>query len=243
MTLDIGEALEEGFSSIFTRNAGILMGVLYLISLMTNIFGDSLIQAATRQGAAPGSAAAAPLAANIPIAVSGVGVLVFALLSSVFTIGTIRYFVSEEGEDNIKRSYFTDNLAWVLANMIIGSIAFSIIVGLGFLALIIPGFFLLASLYFWQFYVIDQNHSFIEGLRSSWRDTKNNRLRTFILLAIVLVGGGAFSLTVALILGLVAGLLGAGAATGALLGLLPSALVTVFTLATFSKAYNQISGE
>lgn len=240
MTLSIGEALEEGLSSTFTRNAGILMGILYLITFVTNIFGDSLIDDLARESATTG-AATAPLALNLPVAVSGVGTLVFALLSSVFTIGTIRYFLSDERE-SIRKSYFTDNLGWVLANMIVGSLAFSIIVGLGFVALIIPGFFLLASLYFWQFYIIDQNHSFIEGLKNSWRDTKNNRLRTFALLGIVIVGGGVASITVALVLGLIAGLLGAGAATGAVLGLIPSAVVTVFTLATFSQAYTQIKG-
>lgn len=238
MTLSIGEAIEEGLSTTFTRNSGILMGAIFVISLITSIFGDSLI-AELPQPEASSGAAMAPLALNIPMIVSGIGVFVFALISSVFTIGAVRYFVSEEKE-SIKKSYFTDNLGWVLANILVGGLAFSLIVGIGFLALIIPGFFLLSALYFWQFYVIDQNQSFIEGLKSSWRDTKNNRLRTFALFVIISIGGGAFSLTVALVLGFTAGLLGAGAATGAVLGLLPSAVVTVFTLATLSQAYTQI---
>lgn len=237
MTLSIGEAIEEGLNTTFTRNSGILMGILFLITLVTSIFGDSLIGEVYSEQVASG-AMMAPLALNLPTAVSGIGISVFALLSSVFTIGAVRYFI-DEGE-SIERSYFTENLGWVLANIIVGSLAFTLIVGLGFLALIIPGFFLLASLYFWQFYIIDQNHSFIKGLKSSWRDTKNNRLRTFALLTVVLIGGGTFSLTTALLLGFIAGLLGAGAPTGAVLGLLPSAVVTVFTLATFSQAYTQL---
>jgi hypothetical protein len=76
---------------------------------------------------------------------------------------------------------------WVVLNMFVGGIVFSLVVVLGFIALVIPGFFLLVSLFFWNFYVAVEDENFIEAFKDSWALTKGDRLSLFLLGVIVVV--------------------------------------------------------
>jgi membrane-anchored glycerophosphoryl diester phosphodiesterase (GDPDase) len=58
--------------------------------------------------------------------------------------------------------------------IIIAEILLFVIVGVGLLALIIPGLYLLARLAFWPIIVIDQDISVAEALNKSWEITKNH---------------------------------------------------------------------
>lgn len=244
MSLDIGAAIEDGLSRTLTRNAAILMGVFALLSVVSTVFAESLVRNLIEQGffgevpAPTMMAAATPLALDIPTAVSGLMLTVVSLLSTVVTIGAVRVFVSDETEA-VPTDYFTDNILWVLANVVVGGLVFAVVLSIGFVAFIIPGFFLLSALYFWNFYVIDQGQNFFEAMKSSWRDTQDNRLRTLALLLIVLVASGVFSFAAGLVLGLI-GTLVAGSAGNSLLTIIPSVIITVFSLATFTEAYKQI---
>jgi len=244
MSLNIGEAIENGLDRTFKRNAVILMGIISVLSLISQVVGDSLTKKMIEQGAygsLPNSelmASNAPLALNLPVPASGALLLIFSLLSTVVTIGMVRVFVSDE-ERKIPTEFFTDRILWTIANLVVGSIVFSIVLGLGFIALVIPFFFLLSALYFWNFYIIDEGQNFYEAMKSSWRDTKDNRIRVLGLLLIVFVGSTAFLLVTAGILGII-GTLVSGPALSSVLGIIPSAIVTVFSVATFTQAYKQL---
>lgn len=245
MNLDIGEAIENGLSRTLKRNSVILMGLFALLTIVSSVFADSLVRNLLEQGffgnvpAPTATATATPLALNISTPISALMLTVVSLLSTVFTVGTIRTFVSDETE-TVPTEYFTDNILWVLANLVVGGLVFAIVLSIGFAAFIIPGFFLLATLYFWNFYVIDQGQNFFEAMKSSWRDTEDNRLRTLALLLIVLIASGVFSFVTGLVFGLIGGFIG-GSAGGSILTIIPSAIITVFTLATFTEAYKQVS--
>lgn len=245
MSLDIGAAIENGLERSLKRNSIILMGIFALVSLISTVFGDSMTKAIIESGALggpvqPGAlASATPLALDISPMLSGAMLLLVSLVSAAITVGAIRLFISEETE-SVPTEIFTDNILWVLANIIIGSIFFAIVLGIGFVAFLIPGVFLLSALYFWNFYIIDEGQNFFQAMKSSWRDTKDNRIRTLALLLIVLIATGTFSIITSLILGFLGGLV-AGTAGGSVLSIIPSAIVTVFTLATFTEAYKQLS--
>lgn len=243
MSLDIGEALENGFNRTLTRNSAIFIGLFSVVSLLTTIFSDSLVRSMIDQGMfdVPGqvsSGTATPLALGLPASVSGALLVVISILSTLVTIAAVRVYVTDETR-SIPRDYFTDKALWTVANIIGGGILFGLIVGIGFLALVIPGIFLLSALYFWNFYVIDEGQNLVEAMKSSWRDTKENRLRTLGLLILVVVATGVFGGVTGVALGFVGNAI-AGPALTAGLNVVTSSVITVFTIATFTQAYTQL---
>lgn len=245
MSLDIGEAIEKGLDRSLERNSIILMGVFAATTLISIVFSDSLVKSVIESGAFgqlrnPSQlATATPLALDISPALSGAMLLVVSIISTIITVGAVRIFISDETE-SVPSEVFKDNILWVLANILVGALVFAIVVGIGFVAFFIPGVFLLSALYFWNFYVIDEGQNFFQAMKSSWRDTKDNRIRTLGLLLIVLVATAVFSIVTGIVFGFIGGLV-AGTAGGSVLSIIPSAIVTVFTLATFAEAYKQLS--
>ena len=249
MSLDIGEAIENGLERALNRNSAILMGLFFVVSLISQVFGDTSMRSFLEQGNLTpffqelveqfSIAELTPLAMDLPQGVVTAGGMITALLSLIITVGTVRAFLSD-GELDIEASYFTDNILWVLANVVAGAVVFGLTLTAGFVALIIPGIFLFVSLFFWSFYVIDQDLNFFEALKSAWRDTKGNRLMTLALLFIVFIGNAVLTTVVGGLLSVVGSTIG-GLALGSVLGLVPSAIGMVLTWAIFTEGYRQIS--
>ncbi len=249
MSLDIGEAIEKGLDRALNRNSAILMGMFFLVSIISQVFGDTIMKNLIEKGnfgpqfsemiSQFSVSELAPLALGLSTEAAMAGSMLVSLISVLVTVGTVRTFLSE-GEVDIKASYFTDNILWILANTIAGAFVFGLAVVAGFGAFIIPGVFLLVSLFFWSFYVIDQDQNFFEALKSAWIDTKGNRLMTFALLIIVFIGNTVFNAVVGTVLNVAGAFIG-GLAIGSVLGLIPSAVAIVFTWAIFTEAYRQIS--
>lgn len=249
MSLDIGEAIQKGLDRALNQNSAILMGLFFVVSLISQVFGDTSMRNFLQRGdLGPffqdlveqfSIAELTPLALDIPQEVVAAGGMITALLSLIITIGTVRAFL-KDGELNVETGYFTDNILWILANVIAGAIVFGLIVSAGLVAFVIPAVFLFVSLFFWSFYVIDQDLNFLEALKSAWRDTKGNRLMTFALLIIVFIGNGVFNTVVGGLLRFLGSLAG-GSAVGSIIGLVPSAIAMVFTWAIFTEAYKQLS--
>jgi len=122
-------------------------------------------------------------------------------------------------------------------NYVVGSIVFAIVVGLGFVALVIPGIFLLVTLAFWTVFVAVEDETFVAGFRRSWALTRGHRLRLLLLgitvLLLTIAVSAVFSLG-----GVVGGPVGSflGAVGAAIAG----AVTTVFSLAALAAAYNQL---
>lgn len=231
MTVNIVHVVQEAVNRTIKRNGLMLMAVIFLLSILSGFVGLGIAQYTFNQQApASGVQSVAPIA--IPPLVGVILVLVIALANLVVSIAAIRVFVSDETE-RLPREYFTRNMGWAILNLIVGGIVFGIAVGLGFLLLIIPGLFLLVSLFFWSAFVAVEDQNFIEAFSSSWNLTKGHRLKLFLLGVVV------FLITIA------AGIIFSfGNIVGSFVGLfvtqIGTAVATVFSTAALAVAYNQL---
>ena len=232
MPVSITSILKEAANRSVKRNGLILMGILFVLSLFSGLLGAGLVQYAGNQQFVPVDGQTTALVVLPPL-VAGLLSLVVGLVSLVVSIAAIRVFVSDETE-RLPRAYFTRNMGWAALNFIVGAIVFGIAVGLGFVALIIPGIFLLVSLFFWSAFVAVEDQNFIEGFRSSWGLTKGHRLKLLLL-----------GIVVALIGAVVGAVFGVGAVGGAFVGFVfaqvASAIVTVFSTAALAAAYTELT--
>lgn len=249
MSLDIGEAIENGLDRALNRNSAILVGMFFVVTVISQVLRDSIMRNLLEAGsfgpefseliAQFSMSELTPLAVGLSTEVATAGTALLSFLSVLVTVGTVRAFL-DEGDLTVESSYFTDNILWILANIVAGAVVFGLLLAVGFTAFIIPGVFLLVSLFFWSFYVIDQDLNFFEALKSAWRDTKGNRLMTLALLFIVFIGNAVFNTVVGGLLSVVGSLIG-GLALGSVLGLVPSAIAMVLTWGILTEGYRQVS--
>lgn len=232
MTLSVISVLKEAAIRSSKRNGLMFMGIFFVLSVLSGLLGAGLVQYTANQPFVP--VEAQPNAVLVlPAIVAGVLSLLIGAATLVVSIAAIRVFVSDETE-RVPREYVTRNIGWAALNLIVGAIIFGLAVALGFVALLIPGLFLLVTLVFWSVYVTVEDQAVIESFRSSWRLTRGSRLPLFLLgLAVVLLSA---------IINTVFGVgFVAGAIAGSLLVQLGSAIVTVFSTAALAAAYNALN--
>lgn len=232
MSLTISPVLKEAANRSIERNGLILMGILFVLSAISGLLGAGMAQYAGNQQFVPVETQINALLVLPPL-LAGLLSLIIGIATLVVSIAAIRVFVSDETE-RLPREYFTHNMGWAAVNFIVGAIVFGMAVMLGFIALVIPGIFLLVTLAFWSVYVASEDQNFIESFRSSWGLTRGHRLKLLLLgiavfLAAVVVNA-VFSI------GFVA-----GATVGFVLAQVASAVVTVFSTATLATAYNELN--
>lgn len=119
-------------------------------------------------------------------------------------------------------------------NYVVGAIVFSILVGIGFLLLIIPGIYLTVALYFWFVHVAVEDGNWAKAFQKSWDLTRDNQWSLLGLGVIVVIAGGTLVnviLVVATTLSPWAELIANVVVLGAF---------AVFTWATTARAYVQI---
>lgn len=235
MTIDIGAAIEDGLKRVWSKDAGILAGLFFVVGLLSQVGADTLLE-----GLAPtiGPVDQTPLAIGSSIGVGGfIGVLA-AVLSLALAAVTMRTLVSKAG-DSIPEEYYRRNMLYVVVNLLVGGIVFGVAVVAGLFLLIIPGLFILTALYFYTFEIAVNDKNFIEAMKSSWNLTAGNRLRLFALGVIVFVGAGLASVVAT---APVAALEFAGlpSVVSALVSNLVSAVIGVATLGIAAAAYNQL---
>ena len=224
MDLDLEGILKRGLRRSVSRNGQVLMGVLFVGYLLEELAGVGVARSAAGQQPPPvdpGSVAPSPLAAVASLLVGVLGLIV--------TIGAIRVFVGDETE-RLPREYFTRNVLWAAVNFVVGAIVFGIVVALGFVALVVPGIYLLIALGFWSAFVAVEDQNFVEALRSSWRLTRGHRFEVFV----VAVAG--FFVTV-----LISGLFGIGTLFGGFAEVVftqaGAAVTAIVSTAIFAQTY------
>lgn len=229
MAVAVTSIVQEAVNRSVKRNGLMLMGLLFALELLNALLGAG----STLSGAIPqfgSDSVQTNTAPVLPPLVAEVLSLAIGLASLVVTIAAIRVFVSEETE-RLSSEHFTRNMGWTALHVISGTIVFGIAVALGFVALLIPGIFLLVTLGFWSVYVAVADQTFIEGFRSSWDLTHGHRLSLLLLIIpIVLL------LTIVNGIGLIAGPLG-----GVVLAQAGSAIIIVFSTAILAAAYNELT--
>lgn len=231
MAVNIVHVVQEAVNRTIKRNGLMLMGIIFVLSILSGLVGVGIAQyTINQQVPASGAQSVAPIA--IPPLIGGILLLFVVLANLVVSIAAIRVFVSDETE-RLPREYFTRNMGWAILNLIVGGIVFGIVVSLGFLLLIIPGFFLLVSLFFWTAFVAVEDQNFIEAFSNSWSLTKGHRLKLFLLGVVV------FLITIAVSIVFSVGNV-AGNLVGLLVTQIGTAVVTVFSTAALAVAYNQL---
>lgn len=232
MSLDIGEALNNGFNRTFQRNGLMIAGLVFVTGLLNTVMAQTLLRE-IYSNVQTTATQPTPLALPIGPVATGVLWIPVAIFSIAVGITALRTFVSQETESILRESY-TRNMAMAILNTAVGSVVFGILVAIGFIFLIVPGIFLLVSLYFWTVYVAVEEQNFVEAFRSSWNLTKGNRLMLLLLGLIV----GVISWITGIVTGAptVLGLKAVGVVTTQIGG----ALVSVFGSATLAQVYNQL---
>lgn len=233
MSLNIGRSLQEGLARTVARNGLALTAVMAVVTAVTmttyNTAFVSLLPATANQP----MAMFGPTLPLSPAVATAVTALLY-LVTIVVVAAALRTFVSEDTR-SLPGTRFTRNLPLMLVNLVIGYILFFLALWIGFLLLIVPGIYLLVSLYFWFVLVTVEDENFWAAFKGSWAMTKGNRWSLLGLGLIVMAVG-------AVVYGVLFAVSWAGSpwlslAVYAVLG----SAYSVFSLATTARAYVQIS--
>ena len=250
MSVDIGQAIEEGGKRTVARNGLYLVVVLWALGVLSALFGNTVARGMFQQfqgqlgsgmgpgGMGPGGFGAGTMmgpSLGLSPGLAWVLSLVVSLVSLVVAAGALRTFVTDDTE-TLPGERFTRNLGWMLVNLVVGGIIFGIAVGIGFVLLVIPGLFLLVSLFFWAFYVAVEDENFWAGFQNSWALTRGNRIMLFVLGVVVAI----ISIIISWVFG-IPQLVGLTGWIGLLVAQFGSALGSVFVLATASRTFLQLA--
>lgn len=232
MSLPILDTAERGIRRALTRNGLVLMAILFVLSLV-----GALLDAGVTRLFGVQFDPAAPTELSFALPAAGVLALslVVSVLSLVVVIGAIRVFVSDETE-RLSSEVFTRRMTMAWLNAFVGAIVFGIVVALGFVAFVVPGFFLLVALAFWTVYVAVEDEDFLTGMRRSWALTRGNRLSLFAL--------GFVMFLVTFVVSVAFGIVGVlGAPVALVLAQAASAVTTVLGISVLATAYRTLTAD
>ncbi|WP_049986263.1 hypothetical protein [Halobellus rufus] len=182
MSLNIGSAVTNGLGRVVNRNGGILLLVAAVLGVLWQLLVNSIFVQMLPSDF-PGSLG---LTIDLPFGILAVsGLLVFVLLSYL-TIVAIRTFVAGE-TTQIPSEFLQRRIPWVLANLIVGGIVFTLLLFIGTLLFVIPGIIVYLSLLFMTVYIAVNDENFLSAMSSSWHLTRGSWIRLFVLLAIIIV--------------------------------------------------------
>jgi hypothetical protein len=231
MSLNIGDALSTAAEKL-TTTAGLQLGGLYVLAVLLTTVGSNSIAAA----ASPQISESSQIGLALPVGAAGGGVLLAlgVILGLVLTVVVLRTVDHDASELDSIPDGAADNLAKTIVFLLVAGIIQGILVAIGFIFLVIPGLFVLVSLYFAQVYIAVEGEGPLEGLSSSWGLAKGNRLSIFGLVLVV----GVISFLGALVGQAVAT---ASPAAGSLVSAAVSGFLSVFTTAALVDAYHQLT--
>jgi hypothetical protein len=258
MTLDIGRAVEEGFSRLTARNGLLLFVVFLLVGVVSAVAQQSLSVAAlealvqTAESAGTGTEGAftpeqlqqlrdqlqtqreaSPLAVDVPAIVALSLVFTFALVAEAATMVAIRAFASDSAD--ALPTDATDRLLSVTLNGFIGGIVLAVLVTIGLVLFILPGVFFYVVFVFLRQEIALRDRNFVDALAESYELTKENRLTLFGLVAILVVVS-----LVGLVPAFAATLVGVPSLVATGIGLFVGPVVALFGIAVTTRAYVQL---
>ncbi|PSQ56787.1 hypothetical protein BRD22_04610 [Halobacteriales archaeon SW_8_68_21] len=182
MSLQIGATISNGLRRVANRNGLLLVLASVVLGTAWQVAFNSAVAAALPSEIAGELAPAVngPLPVLVALAVATF------LLLPVLSIAAVRTFVAGE-TDRIPREFFTRRMVWVVANLVVGGLAFSVLLMIGTLLLVIPGIVVYVSLLFMTVFVAVEDENFVAAMRDSWQLTRGSWLRLFGLLLVVIV--------------------------------------------------------
>ncbi|AUV83064.1 hypothetical protein C2R22_16600 [Salinigranum rubrum] len=245
MSLQLGTALKRGAGHVLSR-AGLVVLVAYAaVMLVYQLSFNTLIQplfaGLVPPGADPATATTGLVTLPIPGAVAGALVVVTLLAAAVVTVVAVRTFVAGV-HDRVPRRFLTDRMGFAVANVAVGGVVFGLAVLLGTLLLVVPGILAYIGFLFMVQYIAVENVNFLTAMRRSWRLTRGNRIRVFllvlVLLAVVFVATFAVNFTLGFALGAVLGT-GVSGLVSLAVGMV-NVVSTIYLLAVLSDAFVQL---
>ncbi|WP_372909643.1 glycerophosphoryl diester phosphodiesterase membrane domain-containing protein [Salinigranum sp.] len=244
MSLQLGPALRRGAGHLLSRAGLAVLAAYTVVMLVYQLSFNTLLRSLVTGLLPPGApAGTVPNLVTLPVpdAVAGVLVVVALLAAATVTVVAVRTFVAGERE-RVPRRFLTDRMVFAVANVAVGGIAFGLVVFLGTLLLVVPGVVAYVGLLFMLQYVAAEDENFVTAMRRSWRLTKGNRIRLFLLVLVLL--GVVFVVTflVNVVLGTALGV-AFGAGTSGLVSLAVgtvNVVSTLYLLAVLSDAFVQL---
>ncbi|WP_251342394.1 hypothetical protein [Haloplanus halophilus] len=234
MSLHVGAALKSGGYRLASRT-GALLTVGYLVLYAVYQTGFNVLMNALYARAGLDAEIPAPVALPLPAAAAVVAACLLVL--TYLSVVAIRTFVAGE-RDAIPGEFWTDGVAWAVANLLVGGLVTTVLLTVGFALLLLPGLVLLVGLVFMAMFVAVEGENFVTAMRRSWALARGNRWSilglVLVVAAVGLVIGVAFgAVNVALSL----------AGLGSLTPLLAAVLVapmTMYNVAAVAAAFDQL---
>ena len=221
MAFAIIDAMTDGFERTVQRNGLLLVAVFAVLAIVNTLLAPTVGPAGTTE----------PIGGLVGL-ITGLLSLVVALVSVIAVIVALRTFASNETEQ-VPPEFVRRNIGLTTLNVIVGAIAFTALVAIGSVFFVIPGLFVLVSLYYWSVFVAVEDQNFVQAFRSSWDLTRGSRFRLFGL------GVAVFGVLVVVTAGAAIPAVFFGTA-GALITQVVGAVLTVYALATTVSAYEQL---
>lgn len=231
MSLEIGDAISNGFEKL-TTTAGLQLAAIFIALSLVTTLGVNSVTGSLGPAAGP-----RPILA-LPIGIVGGGVLLVLgfFASLVLTLVVTRTVAHRPSELTSIPADATRSLVRGAVFLFIAQVIVGILVLFGLVLLVIPGIFLAVSLAFAQVFVAVEDEGPLQAISSSWALAKGNRLSIFLLLLVLLVLGIGIAMV-----GAVAGFISPLLST--LLSLLVSPFLNIFSTAVIVEGYLQLTRE
>jgi hypothetical protein len=237
MSLSLGRTLRESVDR-FASRAGLLLVAAYLLLMIPyQLSINGLFEALLFRIGVPD--AQVGLTYPAPTPVYGVAIVVLLLLTSALSVVAVRTFVAGE-TGRIPREFYTRRMLWTTGNLIVGGLAFGLIVFLGTLALVLPGIVAYVGLVFMTMYVAAEDENFVVALKHSWQLARTDFLTVGLLVLVLVLGAGVFGGVVGTLVGFAAVAAGVPQGVINLLTIVVVAPVSLFGLALLSTAFDHL---
>lgn len=249
MSLQIDEALREGFKRTVSRNGLLLVGVFLVFSFLNLVLSQSLFAALEpvlleQLSTLPEQSLEQfrqtldeprPFAVPIPYSVAAALTVLAAVVAEALRIVSIRVFAAEE-TDSFPRATASHRIVAATINGVVAGLLVSIAIGAGLILLLVPGIFIALSFFFVRQEIAVENKTFVDAMRDSWALTGGNRWE-LLGLAVILFVIGFVASSPSIVLSFVSPL--ASTAVGTTIG----SVTTVFAIAVTTRAYEQLRRE
>lgn len=178
-TFSISEALKIGWklfrkSSVFFILTILMAGVFYLLSSLINFLAVYMIDSLE-------------LNRIFMSVVQFLTIVLFLYIQLTIILGLLKTGLRNFDGENTRYSEIHSQSRYVIKSLV-ASLIYSVIISVGFLLFIVPGFIWMARFYFFEYFIIDKDQGPIEALKSSFKVTKGYTFKTlglFILISLI----------------------------------------------------------
>jgi len=234
MALQIGSALREAGHRLLSRTGAILLVVYGVLLLGYQSLMNTLLVAAYARLGLTEVASVLPLALDVPLAVAAAGVALAMLITSYLSLVAVRTFVAG-ARDRFPDGATTRNVPLGVVNVVAGGVAYSLLILVGSVLLLLPGLIAYVAFLFMLPYIAVEDRNFLDALRASYRLSKGHWLRLGLLVVTVLGAAGL----VGGVTGSVSALL-LPVAVGQVLVVLVQIPVSLYTLAVIAVVFERL---